>query len=63
MIVEELTRILRPLSKDFSSHKPDKGILNLLDYTKSLRSIFSDKSKFTRLNENPASTRLSTLYL
>ena len=50
MIVEELIRILRPLSKDFSSHKPDKGILNLLDYTKLLRSIFSDKSKFTRLN-------------
>ena len=58
-------RILSALSKDSAILKPDKGngivILNRADYTKSLRSIFDDKSKFTRLNEDPTSTRLNTL--
>ena len=59
-------RILSALSKDFAILKPDKGngiaILNRSDYTKSLRSIFDEKSKFTRLNEDPTSTRLNTLH-
>ena len=57
-------RILSALSKDFAILKPDKGngivILNRSDYTKSLRSIFDDKSKFTHLNEDPTSGIWST---
>ena len=59
-------RILSALSKDFAILKPDKGngivILNRSDYTKSLRSIFDDKSKFSHLNEDPTNTRLNTLH-
>ena len=59
-------RILSVLSKDFSILKPDKGngivILNRPDYTKSLRFIFDDKSKFSRLNEDRTNTRLNTLH-
>ena len=58
-------RILSNLSKDFAILKPDKGngivILNRSDYTKSLKSIFDDKSKFTRLKVDPTNTRLNTL--
>ena len=55
------------MSEDFAILKPDlKGngivILNCSDYTKSLRSIFDDKSKFSRLNEDPTNTRLNTLH-
>ena len=54
------------MSKYFAILKPDKGngivILNRSDYTKSLRSIFDDKSKFSRLNEDPTDTRLNTLH-
>ena len=43
----------------------DKGngivILNRSDYAKSHKSIFDDKSKFTRLKVVPTSTRLNTL--
>ena len=53
--------------RDFAILKPDKGngivFLSRSDYTKSLRFIFDDKSKFTRLNEDPTNSLDSTPFV
>ena len=58
-------RILADMTKTLSILKPDKGngivVLKRSDYVTSLKSIFENKSKFTRLTNDPTSTRLNTL--
>ena len=57
--------ILADMTKTLSILKPDKGngivVLKRSDYVTSLKSIFENKSKFTRLTNDPISTRLNTL--
>lgn len=58
-------RILADMTKTLSILKPDKGngivVLKRSNYVTSLKSIFENKTKFTRLTNDPTSTRLNTL--
>ena len=58
-------RTLASMSKTLWILKPDKGngvvILKRSDYVNSLNSIFNNPSKFSRLNNDPTNTRLTTL--
>ena len=58
-------RILADMTKTLSILKPDKGngivVLKRSDYVTSLKSIFENKTKFTRLTNDPTFTRLNTL--
>ena len=57
--------IIKNLRKDFILLKPDKGngivLIKTTDYYSSLEKLFSDKSKFKQISEDPTPTRLSTL--
>ena len=58
-------QIIKELCKDTVVLKPDKGngvvAIDMTDYYKSLDKLFSDKTKFKRLDADPTNTRLSTL--
>ena len=58
-------RIIRELRKDTVILKPDKGsgvvVIDITDYFSTLENLFSDASKFKKLNEDPTNTRLTTL--
>ena len=57
--------ILNKLTERFAILKPDKGngivLLNRYDYVTSVKSIFSDSSKFEKLDSDPTLTRLHSL--
>ena len=57
--------ILNKLTERFAILKPDKGngivLLNRYDYVTSVKSIFSDSSKFKKLDSDPTLTRLHSL--
>ena len=57
--------ILNKLTERFAILKPDKGngivLLNRYDYVTSFKSIFSDSSKFKKLDSDPTLTRLHSL--
>ena len=56
---------LNNLLKDVILLKPDKGngivLVNCLDYKNSVKQIFSDRTKFRKINEDPTFRRLSSL--
>ena len=56
---------LNNLLKDVILLKPDKGngivLVNYLDYKNSVKQIFSDRTKFRKINEDPTFRRLSSL--
>ena len=58
-------QVIKELHKDTVALKPDKGnglvVIDTTDYYKSLDKLFSDKTKFKRLDADPTNTRLSTL--
>ena len=57
--------VLNNLLKDVILLKPDKGneivLVNCLDYKNSVKQIFSDRTKFRKINEDPTFRRLSSL--
>ena len=57
--------ILNKLTERFAILKPDKGngivLLNRCDYVTSVKFIFSDSSKFKKLDSDPTLTRLHSL--
>ena len=57
--------ILNKLTERFAILKPDKAdgivLLNRYDYVTSVKSIFSDSSKFKKLDSDPTLTRLHSL--
>ena len=58
-------RILRNLNANFAILKPDKGngivLMKQSDYVTSVRSLFTDSTKFKKVPSDPTSTRLSSL--
>ena len=58
-------QVIKELRKDTVVLKPDKGngvvVIDLTDYYKSLDKLFSNKTKFKRLDADPTNTRLSIL--
>ena len=58
-------RILNKLSRELSILKPDKGngivVIKHSDYISSVTSLFSDTSRFHKLDFDPTTTHLSTL--
>ena len=58
-------QVIKELRKDTVILKPDKGngvvAIDTTDYYKSLDKLFSDTTKFKRLDADPTNTRLSTL--
>ena len=56
---------LNNLLKDVILLKPDKGngivLVNCLDYKNSVKQIFSDRTKFRKINEDPTFRRLNSL--
>ena len=56
---------LNNLLKDVILLKPDKGngivLVNCLDYKNSVKQIFSDRTKFRKIKEDPTFRRLSSL--
>ena len=59
-------KILKNLRETCAILKPDKGngvvIIDTADYHNSISELFSDKTKFKKLNEDPTHTRLNTLH-
>ena len=57
--------ILNKLTERFAILKPDKGngivLLNRYDYVTSVKSVFSDSSKFKKLDSDPTLTRFHSL--
>ena len=57
--------ILNTLTDKFAILKPDKGngivLINRQDYVTSIKSLFSDSKKFSKLNSDPTLTRLHSL--
>ena len=57
--------VLNNLLKDVILLKPDKGngivLVNCLDYKNSVKQIFSDRTKFRKINEDPTFRRLNSL--
>ena len=57
--------IIKNLRKDFVLLKADKGngiaLIKTTEYYSSLEKLFSDKTKFKQISEDPTPTRLSTL--
>ena len=57
--------VLNNLLKDVILLKPDKGngivLVNYLDYKNSVKQIFSDRTKFRKINEDPTFRRLNSL--
>ena len=57
--------ILNNLFKDLVLLKPDKGngivLVDSLDYRNSVKQMFSERTKFRKINENPTFRRLSSL--
>ena len=58
-------QVIKELRKDAAIPKPDKGngvlVIDTTDYYESLDKLFSDTTKFKRLDADPTNTRLSTL--
>ena len=58
-------QVIKKLHKDTVILKPDKVngvvVIDTTDYYESLNNLFSDTTKFKRLDANPTNTRLSTL--
>ena len=58
-------QVIKELRKDTAILKPDKGngvvVIDTIDYYESLNKLFSNTTKFKRLDGDPTSTRLSTL--
>ena len=58
-------QIIKELRKDTVILKPDKGnsvvVIDTTDYYESLEKLFSDTTKFKRLDADATNTRLSTL--
>ena len=58
-------RLIKNLRKDLVILKPDKGngivLLNKTDYHKAIDDMFSDTSKFTKVNADPSVTRMESL--
>ena len=60
-----MTPILNNLIKDVVLLKPNKGngivLSNCLDYKSSVKQIFSDRTKFRKINEDPTFKSLGSL--
>ena len=58
-------QVIKKLRKDTVILKPDKVngvvVIDTTDYYESLNNLFSDTTKFKRLDADPTNTRLSTL--
>ena len=58
-------QVIKELRKDTVILKPDKGngvvVIDTTDYCEALDKLFSDTTKFKRLDADPTSTSLSTL--
>ena len=60
-------QVIKELRKDAVILKPDKGngvvVIDSTDYYESLNKLFSDKTKFKRLDTDPTNTELNILQL
>ena len=60
-------QVIKELRKDAVILKPDKGngvvVIDTTDYYESLNKLFSDTTKFKRLDTDPTNTRLNILQL